>query len=197
MTESVKFDPGIGNLAVNFNEYINDVYSNIMNLHSPHQKRQKFKLYQNKIQEYMKNNIAFYLGCLMWAYYIHYSNENNSKEIEGNYLLNLTPELIEQYDYSMQVNFMDNYFDSFERDSAYYGGMKILIPDKWKRILSAYNDFLELNKGFIQTKTTADIVLPESVKRLKPNLSDIENIINLSIEKKDLNILFDINNFDL
>ena len=197
MTESVKFDPGIGSLTVNFNEYINNVYSNIMNLHSPHQKRQQFKLYLNRIQEYMKNNIAFYLGCLLWAYYIYYSNEKAPKEIEGNDLLNLTPEQIKQYDYSLQVNFMDNYFDSFERDSAYYGGKKIVIPDNWRKILSAYSDFLELNKGFVNTKTTADIVLPDCVKNLKPNLNDIENLINLSIEKNDLNLLFNISNFDL
>lgn len=197
MTDTVKFDPGIGRLAVNFNEYINDVYSNIMNLHSPHQKRQKFKLYQNKIQEYMKNNIAFYLGCLLWAYYIHYSNKDNPKEIYGNDLLNLTEEQLEEYDYSIQVNFMDNYFDSFERDSAYYGGKKILIPENWRRILSAYSEFLELNNGFVKTKTTADIKLPDSFKTLNVDLTEIEKLINSAIQSNDLNLLLNFNKFNI
>ena len=47
MTDTVKFDPGIGALTYNFNEYINDIYSNIMNLHSLNQKRMKFKLSLN------------------------------------------------------------------------------------------------------------------------------------------------------
>ncbi len=197
MADTVEFDPGIGCLAVNFHDYINEVYSNILNLHSPHQKRMNFKLYQNNIQKYMENNIAFYLACLLWAYYIYYSNVKNPKEIAGNYFLNLTPEQIEQYDYSMQVNFLDNYFDSFERDSAYYGGKKILIPQQWRKILTAYSDFLELNKGFVSTKTTADLKLPENISNLKLELSEINDIINSVIKEKDLNIVFRINNFDI
>ena len=143
----------------------------------------------------MKNNIAFYTGCLMWAYYIKLSNKDNPKEIEGNYLLNLTPEQIEEYEYSVQVNFMDNYIDSFERDSAYYGGKKILIPENWKKILSAYSEFLTLNNGFIKTKTTEDIKLPDSFKISDADLPEVEKLIYTAIEKSDLNILLDSDKF--
>lgn len=189
MAEKVKFDPDIGELTVNFNGYINDVYSHLLNLYSPHQKRTQFKLYLNKIQKYMENNIAFYLGCLIWAYILVNENINSPKEIEGNVFLNMTPEEIKKYDYTLQVNFMDNYFDSFERDSAYYSGKKIIISQKWHDIVELYTEFLELNKGFIETKTTADIKLPEKIKNLNLNIDTLKDTINNAIKEKDLSII--------
>ena len=197
MTNTVKFDPGIGELVVEINEYINDIYSDLLNLHSPNQKRIKFKLYSDKIYMYMKNNIAFYFGCLLWAYYIQNSNIKEPKIIEGNSFLNLTPEQIEQYDYTMQVNFLDNYFDSYERDTAYYIGRKTIIPEKWKNILSVYTAFLKLNNGFTKTKTTADIVLPDKLKNLNLNLTEIKTLIDKTIENQDLNVLLDAGNIDI
>ena len=191
MTGTVKFDPGMGDLVVNFNDYINDVYSHILNLYSPHQKRAQFKIYLNKIQDYMKNNMGFYFGCLMWAYILVKENIDNPKEIEGNEFLNLKKEELENYDYSLQINFLDNYFDSFERDSAYYGGKKIIISQKWRDIVELYTEFLEMNKGFTETKTTADIKLPEKIKNLNLNIEKIKDILNTAINKKDLSIILD------
>ncbi len=197
MTDTVKFDPGMGDLVIDINEYINDIYSDLLNLHSPNQKRIKFKLYADKIYMYMKNNIAFYLGCLLWAYYLYNANIKEPKTIEGNYFVNLTKEQLAQYDYTMQVNFLDNYFDSYERDTAYYIGRKTQIPDSWKNILSAYTAFLRLNTGFTKMKTTADIVLPDKIKNLKLNLSDVKSLIDNAIENQDLNVLLDLENIDI
>ncbi len=188
MAETVKFDPGIGELAVDFNNYINDVYSKLMNLHSPHQKRAQFKLYSDKIYSYMQNNIAFYFGCLLWAYYISANNAKTPKNIEGNPFLNLTEEEKDEFDFAVQVNFMDNYFDSFERDSAYYLGKKTVIPDKWRKILELYSEFLDKNNGFTNTKTTADIVIPDEIKNKKYNLNDVSTLISSVISSKDLNL---------
>ena len=191
MTETVKFDPGIGELVLDFNNYINNIYSNLMSLHSPHQKRIQFKLYANKILDYIKNNISFYKGCLLWAYYIVKSNENSPKEITGNIFLNMTDEEKENYDCLMQVNFLENYFDSFERDTTYYLGKKILIPDNWKKILTIYSEFLEVNRGFINTKNTSDIVLPDKIKLMNNDLSYIKNLIDNVILSKNLNLFVD------
>ncbi len=191
MTDKVKFDPGMGELVVNFNDYINDIYSHILNLYSPHQKRMQFKLYLNKIKDYMKNNMGFYLGCLLWAYVLVKENINNPKEIEGNEFLNLNKEELKKYDYTLQINFLDNYFDSFERDSAYYAGKKIVISQKWRDIVALYTEFLEMNKGFTETKMTSDIKLPEKIKNINLNIEGIKDILNTAITKKDLSIILD------
>ncbi len=196
MEEKVKFDPGIGNLFIDFNDYINNLYSSLMMLRTIHQKRIKFKLNSQKIYKYMENNIAFYLGCLLWAYYIKENNIKSPKEIEGNVFLNMTDEQKEKYDYLLQVNFLENYFDSFERDTLYYAGKKINIPERWKNILKIYSDFLSLNNGFTDTKTTENIVIPDSLKNIDSNI-DINSYIQKAIEQKNLEILMNIDNLPL
>ena len=196
MTNTVKFDPGIGDFVIDFNNFINDVYSQLMSFRTIHQKRARFKLYSNKIKSYMQNNIAFYFGCLLWAYYISNENIQTPKLIEGNAFLNLTEEQKNEYDYMIQVNFLENYFDCYERDILYYTGQKVEIPQEWKNILSIYGEFLEKNSGFINTKMTSDIVLPEKFKNIKIN-QDINSIIQETIDKKDLSILLNISNIVL
>ena len=196
MSDKVKFDPGIGNFVIDFNNFINDIYSQLMSFRTIHQKRARFKLYSNKIITNMKNNIAFYLGCLLWAYHIKNVNADNPKEIEGNIFLNLTEEEKNNYDYMIQVNFMENYFDSYERDFLYYTGQETKIPEEWKSILALYIEFLERNKGFINTKTTEDIILPDLLSNKKIS-EDINTIIQDTIEKKDLNLLLNMANIVL
>ena len=190
MTQTVKFDPGMGELVINFNEFINDVYSQLMTLRTIHQKRARFKLYTAKIERYMKNNIAFYLGCLLWAYYIVNENAKAPKEIVGNVFLNMSEEEKAEYDYLIQVNFMENYFEGFERDSLYYTGKKFQIPEQWKKILSLYSEFLSINEGFVNTKVTADIKLPELLKNMKIK-EDIAALIGKVIAEKSLETLLD------
>ena len=79
MQNTVLFDPGIGNLVVDFNEFVNSVYSQLMSLKGIPQKRLRFRQYATKIEKYMKNNISFYLGCLLWAYYINTENQKAPK----------------------------------------------------------------------------------------------------------------------
>ena len=193
MVETVKFDPGMGELVVDFNEFVNSVYSQLMFFRTIHQKRARFKLYVSKIEKAMENNIAFYFGCLLWAYYLVKENDKNPKEIVGNVFLNMTQEQKDDYDYLVQVNFMENYFESFERDVNYYTGQKKLIPNFWKEILNLYSEFLTLNSGFVDTKMTSDIKLPEKLLKLDIK-EDINNVIINAIENKSLNDLltFDI-----
>ena len=190
MSKTVKFDPGMGELVVNFNEFVNEVYSQLMAFRTIHQKRARFKLYTAKIERYMKNNIAFYLGCLLWAYYIVNENSKAPKEIVGNSFLNMPEEQRTDYDYLIQVNFMENYFEGFERDVLYYTGKKYEVPQSWKTILELYSEFLTLNDGFVNTKTTADIKLPEKLKKINIK-EDISKLIDVAISKKSLETLLD------
>ena len=186
MVDTVKFDPGMGELVLDFNNFVNDVYSQLMSLKTVHQKRARFKLYVSKIERYMKNNISFYLGCLVWAYII--SNEKTPKEIVGNTFLNMPEELKEEFDYMIQVNFLENYFDCFERDTLYYSGKKQEIPQNWKEILSLYMEFLELNNGFLSTKMTNDIKLPEKLSKIG-DCKDLNAVIESAIAEKNLELI--------
>lgn len=188
MNNTVEFDPGIGNFVINFNEYINDIYSNLYFLKTIHQKKAKFKLIYKQIENAINNNICFYEGCMLWAHLITAKNKDNPKEIKGNVFLNLPKEELENYDYLIQVNFLESFFNSFEKDMLYYLGIKYEIPQEQKEILKIYKEFLTLNKGFINTKTTADIVLPEKIRNLKPDF-DVEKLIFSAIEKENLLIL--------
>lgn len=190
MSKTVKFDPGMGELVVNFNEFVNEVYSQLMAFRTIHQKRARFKLYTAKIERYMKNNIAFYLGCLLWAYYIVNENAKSPKEIVGNTFLNMSEEQKADYDYLIQVNFMENYFEGFERDVLYYTGKKYEVPQLWKTILELYSEFLTLNEGFVNAKTTADIKLPEMLKKINIK-QDISKLIDTAISEKSLESLLD------
>lgn len=188
MNNTVEFDPGIGNFVINFNEYINEVYLNLYFFKTIHQKKAKFKLIYKQIENAINNNICFYKGCMLWAYLITDKNKDNPKEIKGNVFLNLPQEEIENYDYLIQVNFLENFFNSFEKDMKYYLGIKYEISQEQKEILKTYKEFLTLNKGFINTKTTADIVLPEKIRNLKPDF-DVEKLIFSAIEKENLVII--------
>ncbi|MBE7705132.1 MAG: hypothetical protein E7Z90_04885 [Cyanobacteria bacterium SIG29] len=191
MVDTVKFDPGMGPLVVDFNEFVNNVYSQLMSFRTIHQKRSRFKIYSSKIEKYMSNNIAFYFGCLLWAYYLVNNNLSVPKEIVGNVFLNMSDEDKENYDYLIQVNFMENYFDSFERDFQYYTGQKKQIPQNWKKILELYSEFLTLNNGFINTKLTSDIVLPVSFKNLDIKI-DIKALIDKAIKDNSLESLLEL-----
>ena len=186
MVDTVKFDPGMGEFVLDFNNFVNDVYSQLMSLKTIHQKRARFKLYVAKIERYMKNNISFYLGCLVWAYII--SSEKTPKEIVGNSFLNMPEELKKEFDYMIQVNFLENYFECYERDTLYYNGKKQEIPASWKEILALYIEFLELNNGFLSTKLTSDIKLPEKIQKLG-NSKELNSVIEKAISEKNLEVI--------
>ena len=188
MAETVKFDPGLGELTFDFNQYVNIVYSQMALLKQFNQKKAKFRLAVPKIKLYMKNCIAFYLGCLLWAYFINKSNIDNPKAIEGNDFLNMTKEQTEEYDFLNQINFMENYFDCYERDTQYYCGKKDNIPERWKNILLLYKEFITLNNGFIAAKSTSDILLPEKLNNINFDF-DINEVINKAINEKNLEII--------
>ena len=193
MENTVLFDPGIGELVIDFNEY-NDVYSKLNTLKTPHQKRANFKLYFPKIKNAIENNIAFYIGCLTWAYII--KKDNVEKEILGNVFLNIPDEMLKDYDYLMQINFLKDYLKALTRDYSFYTGQKFNIPEQWESILNLYSEFLSINNGFIKTKTTKDLLLPELVANYKFE-EDIENLMQKVISEKNLKLLIDNIKFPL
>ena len=189
MNDKVPFDPGIGVLVSDIYSLYNEVNFKLSNLRSIQQKRTFFKLFAQKIEKYINNNISFLTGCLLWAYLISNNYNEEPKEIEGNVFFNSS-----EYDYLEQVNFLKSVFESFQKDYLYYGGRKFDVPKRWEYILNVYSEFLSLNKGFINLKYTSDLLLPDELKNAVFNFS-IDDVIYKAITEKDLNFIPKIEKF--
>lgn len=191
MSNSVKFDTGIGDLVVDLFDFAQYFYSQLSQIRSKYEQNTFFYSNSLKIKKYMKNNIAFYFGCLLWAYYLNKNNENSPKDIEDNVFLNLTEEQLEQYDYLSQVTFLQEFFVQFEKDVFRFTKKKYEIPTLWKKIVNLYAEFLTLNEGFVNTKTTADIKLPKEINSLNIDF-DINSYIQKAINNKNLDMLLEL-----
>lgn len=165
---SVLFDPGYAKhttiLSINA-EYI---YANIAQFKNFGQRKMKFKACYPQIIKMVDNNVGFCLGCLLWAVYI---KSLGNLQIEGNPCLGDTynkEETIEEADYSI------NFFEKLKKDAKYYINENYEINPLHVKILELYKEFLTLNCGFVNTKTTNDIILPEGFKT--PSKEDLEKI---------------------
>ena len=69
------------------------------------------------------------------------------------------------------------------------------IPVEWKNILSLYSEFLQLNDGFVNIKTTKDIKLPEKLKNAHIS-ADINELVQNVIKSEDLGLFSSYYNFN-
>lgn len=172
------FDPGFAPLVEHFSGNI-DICNQIMSsVHSMHQKKFKYKSLYPQLMILIENNVSFYYGCLLWAFYIVNQYKDSPAEILNNSFYGINLEELENYDYNEEIDFLINYLKTIERDSKYYLGKSTNIPSFWLEILNIYKEFLALNKGFVNVKTTGDIHLPE-------RLVDVEfdPLLNTAIQK--------------
>lgn len=172
--DGVQFDPGFIQHITAFVPNIEYVYDTINKFKNFGQKKLQFKMYYPKIQSLMQDYIGFYLGCMLWASY--------SKTMPNKTLLN---NLCFGGEYSEtetleEVDFIEKYTEQLKKDVKYYLGQNFTIETQTMNIISAYRDFLKINEGFTQTKTTDDIKLPVGLKT--PEKADYEIILK-KIEK--------------
>ncbi len=173
MTETtankVLFDPGFAKhttiLSIS-SEYLYDSINKIKNFN---QKKIKFKMVYPQILKMADNNVGFCLGCILWAIYI--KNTENNALIEGNPCFGDTyneSETVEEIDFSIE------FFNKIKKDAKYYLGLDYEINPFYIKVLNLYREFLILNKNFVNTKTTADIEIPASLKT--PSKQDLTKI---------------------
>ncbi|MDD3150038.1 MAG: hypothetical protein PHV68_04315 [Candidatus Gastranaerophilales bacterium] len=188
----VPFDPGFAPYVENFSANIEAIYTEIARQKSHNQKKFTFKRFLPIIQNLIKNQASFYLGCLLWAGFCRY-RFNESKEFIGNSFLNLSQEELEKYDFSAEINFFIDYIEKFTGETAYYLGKPIKLEPIIFEIAQNYKIFLEINNNFIETRVTADIKLPEKLdyfKNLsKDSLDEIEEKIYNAIQHKNIEML--------
>ncbi len=170
MTESILFDPGYAQHTTILSISAEYLYASIHQFKNLGQKKMKFKMLYPQITRMVENNVGFCLGSLLWAVYI--KSLGNIK-IEGNPCIGGTydkEETIEEADYSIE------FFNKLKKDVKYYLGANYQINPLHIQILELYKEFLILNCGFVNTKTTNDVKLPTSFKT--PNEKELKTIHN-------------------
>lgn len=183
--DSVLFDPGYAPIAleslgsVGYNYYMFSAISNVK------VKKLKFKPLTIKLEYNLKIEIAFYLGCLLWANYI---KQFKNAKIEGN---KLYKEECKEEDYTGEIDFLKDFLENkYPRDYKYFLNKPFELDEKYLPILNTYRDFLVINEGFVNCANTDDIKLPKNLKTPK-DLDKINSEIQRAIKSEDLTILFE------
>lgn len=188
--DSVPFDPGFARYSVMFAPNIESAYSVLNSLNTLHQKKFQFKMFCPQIIKLTESSIAFYLGCLLWATYISKKFINNPKKIDENSYFGktVTPE-----DALHEIDYIIFYLKQFEKDCKYYTGKTKDIKPEWSKIIQVYKEFLTINDFLTKAETTADIILPSSLKCPKEDQLDlILQHIEKTLTEGHLEKLFEI-----
>ena len=82
---------------------------------------------------------------------------------------------------------MMNFVKLFPKDMKYYMSTSFEFDEGVNKILSAYKEFLTINKGFVNTITNMDILLPKGLKT--ENAEGFKEKIDDAIASKDLSKL--------
>lgn len=184
MTETLKgieFDPGFGPHILAFRGAVEYLYIDINKFKNLSQKKVKFMQYHKKILEIFNNNLGFYVGCLMWAAYI---KTQPKQKILSNHCFG------QKYDEQQNISetqFMKEFITLFPRDIKYYLGKEFKFDEKISRLIQVYEEFLVLNKGFVESEYNTDIQIPESVNQV--NAENYKSLIDEVLKTEDLSQL--------
>lgn len=184
--EMVLFDPGFAQHTTILSIGVEYIYNSINQFKNFGQRKMKFKMMYPQLVKMAEANVGFCLGSLLWAVYI---KNTSDYKIEGNPCLGGTydkEETIEEADFSI------DFFDKLKKDAKYYIGTDYEIIPKFVKVLELYKEFLVLNRGFVNTKTSADIQLPEGfVIPSEEDLNKIHSKIQEVVKNGKLTDLFE------
>lgn len=185
--ETIKFDPGYAPIVMNSFGQVGYTYYMFNAIQNIKLKKINFPHTLRKIEGFLKTNVAFYLGCLLWASYI---KQFENATLEGNQLLG---EECSEEEYTSEINFLIDLTETqLPKDSKYYTGKSYEANEKYLPILKTYKDFLILNKGFCNVSKISEIKMPENLKKLnKENLNLINDKIQKAINEKEIEQLLD------
>ena len=188
--KKILFDPGYAPIVVDSIGAIGYTYYVFSSSKNIKLKKINFPTVFKKIENLLKINSAFYLGCLLWASYI---SQFDNLEIEGNKLLG---EKITKEEYTNEINFLIELVETgLNRDCKYYTGKTYIPDEKYLPILKTYKEFLIINNGFTNCSNTNQIKLPKTLKKPDSNeLNKINEKIQEAIKNKDITSLFECYN---
>lgn len=156
--EGLQFDPGFAPYILAFRGMVEYLYTDINRFKNLSQKKLKFRQYYKKILLGFNNNMGFYAGCLMWAAYIKTQNE---QKLLGNHCLGQPYNAEENI---VETQFMLWFANQFSKDMKYYLGEDFVFDEKTINLIKLYEEFLTINKGFTESKTNSDILLPKNIE---------------------------------
>lgn len=159
--KGLEFDPGFGPYILAFRGSVEYLYADVNRFKNFSQKKMKFMQYYKKILEIFNNNLGFYVGCLMWAAYIKTQPE---QKILSNHCLGA--EYNEEANIS-DIQFMLQFTELFPKDMKYFLGQNYSFDENIIKLLKVYEEFLVINKGFVESEKNSDIKLPSAVKTEK------------------------------
>ncbi len=190
MLDKPLFDPGFAFFVYPLADSINALYQEFSSIKNPKTRKFKFQMYHSQIVSLVKNNVAFYLGCIMWAKYLKECMPD--LKIENNPFLNvdLDKENISQEEFCAEIDYLINYFEKYNKDCKFYLGKDNRLPNEWHEIAEKYKEFLLLNKSFVKTEITNDLMLPNELNSIIKTTND-ENkvIIEKALTKQDLTLM--------
>lgn len=178
VAKGLEFDPGFGPYLYAFHGSVEYLYMEINRFKNFSQRKMKFRQYYPKLLELFNNNLGFYVGCLMWGAYV---NNQEEQELLNNHCLN------QEYDEkgnTAEVDFMIKFLELLPKDVKYFLGETYTINDDDMKIMNLYKEFLTINKGFVNSKTTKDILVPKDLK--SDNLAEFKTKIDEVIATKNL-----------
>ena len=164
LNESMPFDPGFSGLCLPFTEIINAIKFEINKVKPINQKKFKFKTYEIQIENAIKNNVSFYLACLLWGSYIKSKYRHEPKNITNNPFLNIPNEELENINIEYEINNLINYLNIFTKECKFFLNKDIILDTQYKEIAESYKKFLVENNYFNEIYTTSDIKLPAEYK---------------------------------
>ena len=179
----IEFDPGFGPYILAFRGTVEYLYMDINRFKNFSQKKMKFMQYHKKFIEMLNNNLGFYVGCLMWAAYI---KTQPQQEILSNHCYGM--EYNEEANIS-DTRFMAEFVGLFPKDMKYFLGQNYAFDENVLKLIEIYEEFLIINKGFVESKYNTDIKLPNSVKTA--NAEDYKAQIDEVLKTKDLSKLLE------
>ncbi|MCR5262209.1 MAG: hypothetical protein K6C94_10300 [Candidatus Gastranaerophilales bacterium] len=189
MADTIEFDPGISELCDDFYSEVYVIENDIANMPQYPRKARYYSVTYKRILKTFLNNLAFYQGCLAWAYYI--VNTHSECKLSGNPFNSYTEEQKSQYAPTAMVDFVTEYLEKFKSDLKYFHIKNVVFPENTNEILETYRSFLAENEGFINVHNVSEVKLPEKLKFIMP-AEDIKAVIDKAIENKNLNLLLDI-----
>lgn len=181
MTKGLEFDPGFAPYVLAFQGTVEYLYLDINRFKNLSQKKIKFRQYYKKILEIYKNNLGFYIGCLLWALYL---KSQDTQKIINN------PCFGQKYDEennTSEVDFLLKFIELFPKDMKYFLNEQFEFDKNEIFIIEQYKNFLAENKGFVETKTNDDIKIPSDIK--KDADKSFKNIIDEAIKQENLSLL--------
>ena len=186
---SVPFDPGYSELTQDLWSIAYTVEEDLQSMSQLPRKTRYYNACFPRLYKALLNTIAFYKGCMAWAFYI--INKCPDEVITGNPFLNMSEEKKSDYAPCDGIDFLIEYLAKFESDVKYYRVKNAQIPQNTKDVLKIYREFIAINEGFINTGKVSDLKTVDNMNFSIP-LEEIKMIIDKAISEKNLSLLLSL-----